>query len=155
MMDFGFGAFGFGSFDGDLPSGGYTDAGGHQPTDHGEVDHHRADRLGDDLVPGVAAQDDHLWLANGDRLWDLGPADVDLDGDGVADSITTIGSGEMTTYSDIDRSGWVGRITRVDVGGQVSVHTRVGHAPTPDARGADAATPSADEWIRTRGGRLD
>ncbi len=56
---------------------------------------------------------DNLWIVENDRIWDLGPADVDTDADGIADSLTRPGPDGLTVYTDSDRDGQVDLITEV------------------------------------------
>ncbi|WP_082501729.1 DUF6802 family protein [Williamsia sp. Leaf354] len=103
------------------------------------------DDLDDHLVhPAMAthpAHDPHdnLWMADGDRIWDLGPAETDTDADGVADSLTRIGPDGMTVYTDSDHDGQIDAITEVDADGGY------------ESRRLDTAT---GEWVRTDIGRL-
>ncbi|GAA2061666.1 DUF6802 family protein [Williamsia deligens] len=82
---------------------------------------------------------DHLWIAEGDRIWDLGPAETDTDADGVADSLTRVGPDGMTVYTDTDHDGRVDAITEVRGDGEVETHR------LDDRTG---------EWVRTDVGRL-
>lgn len=83
---------------------------------------------------------DHLWMADGDRVWDLGPAETDTDADGVADSLTRVGPDGMTVYTDTDHDGRVDAITEVHGDGAVETHRLDG---------------TTGEWVRTDVGRLD
>ena len=56
---------------------------------------------------------DHLWLSQGDDVWDLGPADIDTDADGIADSLTRPGPDGMAVYTDSDADGRVDLITEI------------------------------------------
>ncbi len=53
------------------------------PDDHGEP----VIEVAAHVAPAPDVHD-HLWMADGDRIWDLGPAETDTDADGVADSLT-------------------------------------------------------------------
>ncbi len=83
---------------------------------------------------------DNLWMAEGDRVWDLGPADVDTDADGIADSLTRVGPDGVTVYTDTDHDGRVDAITEVRSDGGF------------ESRRLDADT---GDWVRTDLGRLD
>ncbi|MGZ8177452.1 DUF6802 family protein [Williamsia sp. SKLECPSW1] len=83
---------------------------------------------------------DHLWIADGDRIWDLGPAETDTDADGVADTLTRMGPDGMTVYTDTDHDGQVDAITEVHGDGAVETHRLDGHT---------------GHWVRTDVGRLD
>lgn len=102
------------------------------------------DLTGNDLLPGEdevgTDPDDHLWVHDDGRVWDLGPADVDTDADGVKDSLTRSGPDGLTVYTDSDHDGQVDRITEVGADGSF------------EARRLD---PSSGEWIATDSGRLD
>ncbi len=58
-----------------------------------------------------------LLLGDGGRIWDLGPADLDVDADGVPDSRSTTGPDGLTIYSDSDKDGRVDVIIRVAADG--------------------------------------
>lgn len=62
----------------------------------------------------------HLFLHQDGRIWDLGPADVDTDADGVRDSLTRSGPDGLTVYTDTDRDGQVDKITEVGADGKYS-----------------------------------
>lgn len=83
---------------------------------------------------------DNLWIADGDRVWDLGPADVDSDADGIPDSLTRVGPGGVTVYTDTDHDGRVDAITEVHSDGAF------------ESRRLDVET---GDWVRTDIGRLD
>ncbi|MEZ5213318.1 hypothetical protein MYK68_19715 [Gordonia sp. PP30] len=65
--------------------------------------------------------DDHLWLFDGSSAWDLGPAQLDADADGVADSLTRGTAAHLTVYTDTDLDGRVDRITELDPSGHCAV----------------------------------
>ncbi|MFT4085596.1 MAG: hypothetical protein QM658_00325 [Gordonia sp. (in: high G+C Gram-positive bacteria)] len=96
--------------------------------------------------PGAAsggvqpALSDHLWLYDDGAIWDLGPALVDADHDGVLESLTRGAAGGMTVYTDRDLDGRIDRITAVQATGE----TRVADL--------DLAT---GQWQSTALGRLD
>lgn len=92
---------------------------------------------GEDEVDGVV--DDHLWLADGSRVWDLGPADVDTDADGINDSLTRTGPDGMTVYTDSDNDGQVDTVTHIGADGSY------------DARELD----DDGRWMPTDSGRLE
>ncbi|GAA1482037.1 hypothetical protein GCM10009624_24770 [Gordonia sinesedis] len=100
--------------------------------------------LGADLLPGedepVTGPDEHLWVHDDGRIWDLGPADVDTDADGIKDSLTRTGPDGMTVYTDTDHDGQVDRITEVGSDGSYS------------SRRLD---PTSGQWVATDTGRLD
>lgn len=82
----------------------------------------------------------NLWIVENDRIWDLGPADVDTDADGVADSLTRPGPNGLTVYTDSDRDGQVDLITEVHRDGGFS-SARLDRA--------------SGEWVATDSGRLE
>ncbi|WAC58119.1 hypothetical protein OVA31_13275 [Gordonia sp. SL306] len=92
------------------------------------------DDLGDTTSP-----EDHLWMHSDGRVWDLGPADVDTDDDGVRDSLTRSGAGGMTVYTDSDHDGQVDKITEIDAQGMFSSRT---------------LDPQSGAWVPTDTGRL-
>lgn len=83
---------------------------------------------------------ENLWIVENDRIWDLGPADVDTDADGIADSLTRPGPDGLTVYTDSDRDGQVDLITEVRGDGGFSTQR---------------LDPSSGEWIATDSGRLE
>ncbi|MXP21923.1 hypothetical protein GIY30_11235 [Gordonia sp. HNM0687] len=83
--------------------------------------------------------EDHLWMHSDGRIWDLGPADVDTDDDGVPDSLTRTGDGGLAVYTDSDRDGQVDKITEVD--GEGAFSSRV-------------LDPGSGTWVATDTGRL-
>ncbi|MEE4022211.1 DUF6802 family protein [Gordonia sp. PKS22-38] len=92
-----------------------------------------------DLADDSTSPDDHLWIHADGRIWDLGPADVDTDDDGIRDSLTRTGDGGITVYTDTDRDGQVDKITDVDTEGVFS--SRV-------------LDPASGTWKSTDTGRL-
>ena len=84
--------------------------------------------------------DDHLWMYDDGRIWDLGPADVDTDADGVNDSLTRAGPDGMTVYTDADHDGRVDTVTHIGSDGGYDAHR------------LDADT---GYWVPTDSGRLD
>lgn len=74
------------------------------------------------IRPGPPADDldDHLWMHEDGRIWDLGPAEVDTDDDGVNDSLTRNGPDGFTVYTDSDRDGQVDKITEIGSDGEFS-----------------------------------
>lgn len=66
---------------------------------------------------------DNLLMHDDGRIWDLGPADVDTDADGVPDSLTRSGPGGLTVYTDSDHDGQVDRITQVGSDGSFASQT--------------------------------
>lgn len=87
----------------------------------------------------ASGPEDHLWMHSDGRIWDLGPADVDTDDDGLPDSLTRTGDGGLTVYTDSDRDGQVDKITEVDAEG------------TYASRELD---PGSGTWVATDTGRL-
>lgn len=83
---------------------------------------------------------DHLSVFADGAVWDLGPAQIDADSDGVADSLTRDVDGLLTVYTDTDSDGLVDRITELDSSGLCAV------------RDLDADT---GRWQPTVLGRLD
>lgn len=75
----------------------------------------------DDGPGDGGALDDHLWILAGETVWDLGPAQLDSDSDGVPDSLTRGADGQITVYTDTDSDGRVDRITEMDPTGRCSV----------------------------------
>lgn len=65
---------------------------------------------------------DHLAVFADGAVWDLGPAQIDADSDGVADSLTRDVDGLLTVYTDTDSDGLVDRITELDASGLCAVH---------------------------------
>ncbi|GAC67211.1 DUF6802 family protein [Gordonia soli] len=103
-----------------------------EPMDDGHLDHGGVHPVADvgpaDGLPGHPADTessaaDHLWVHTDDRVWDLGPADVDTDADGVKDSLTRPGPDGLTVYTDTDHDGQVDKITEVDKDGGFSSKT--------------------------------
>jgi hypothetical protein len=90
-------------------------------------------------APPVDDVYDNLWIVENDRVWDLGPADVDTDADGNADSLTRPGPAGLTVYTDSDRDGQVDLITEVRHDGGYS---------------SQRLDPATGEWIATDAGRL-
>ncbi|SIR61607.1 DUF6802 family protein [Williamsia sterculiae] len=82
----------------------------------------------------------NLWMVENDRIWDLGPPDLDTDADGMADSITRVGPGRLTVFSDVDRDGEVEEITELRSDGAV------------EQRRLD---PSTGDWVISTAGRVD
>ncbi|GAA4641041.1 hypothetical protein [Gordonia humi] len=64
---------------------------------------------------------DDLWVYQDGQLWDLGPADVDADGDGVPDSITSDSDGDPVILTDSDGDGRIDRMTRLTADAEVAV----------------------------------
>ncbi len=72
----------------------------------------------DEVTPDPA---DSLWTYDDGSLWDLGPADLDADGDGVADSVTSELDGDHVVLTDTDGDGRVDRLTELRPDGTVRV----------------------------------
>lgn len=83
---------------------------------------------------------DNLWIVENDRVWDLGPADLDTDADGVADSLTRTGPAGMTVYTDTDQDGQVDLITEVNRDGGYRT---------------SRLDPGSGQWTATDSGRLE
>ncbi|GEE01582.1 hypothetical protein nbrc107696_20280 [Gordonia spumicola] len=64
---------------------------------------------------------DSLWIYDDGALWDLGPADFDSDGDGVAESLTAEFDGGHAVLTDTDGDGRVDRITTLHADGSTEV----------------------------------
>lgn len=81
------------------------------------------DGVGDQSLPAPddAPLDGHLWVFSGETAWDLGPARLDADADGVPDSLTRGEDGQLTVYTDTDADGRVDRITELDPTGDYAV----------------------------------
>lgn len=92
-----------------------------------------------DLTPADDL-DSHLWMQDEGRIWDLGPAEVDTDNDGVNDSLTRNGPDGFTVYTDSDRDGQVDKITEINANG--------------DFRSA-VLNPETGTWVPTDSGRLN
>ena len=90
-------------------------------------------------VPGDSVES-NLWLYADGTIWDMGPAEVDADGDGRADSLTSAGGGTLTVYTDSDHDGRIDRVAQIDGSGEYVVV------------GLDAATGT---WEPGAFGRLD
>jgi hypothetical protein len=109
-----------------------------------------ADGDGEDSLSGAAGEagvgdtarplHDHLWVFDGDTAWDLGPAELDADADGLNDSLTRGTVEQFTVYTDTDADGRVDRITELDESGACSVSD---------------LDPDTGMWRATRLGRLD
>ncbi|WP_051092662.1 DUF6802 family protein [Jongsikchunia kroppenstedtii] len=93
----------------------------------------------DDVGSSVSARH-NLWVVENDRTWDLGPAEVDTDADGIADSLTRNGPDGLTVYTDSDRDGQIDRITQVRSDGSFV---------------ARRLEPASGRWVPTDSGRLD
>lgn len=91
-------------------------------------------------VDGLADPDDHLWMHDDGRVWDLGPADLDTDADGTADSIARPGPDGLTVYTDSDQDGQVDTISEVRADGSYETRT---------------LNPESGTWMSTDKGRLD
>ncbi|ATD72513.1 MULTISPECIES: DUF6802 family protein [Gordonia] len=83
--------------------------------------------------------DDHLWMHEDGRIWDLGPAEVDTDNDGVNDSLTRNGPDGFTVYTDSDRDGQVDKITEIGADGGFR---------------SAVLDPDTGEWISGGSGRI-
>ncbi|MFW0783083.1 DUF6802 family protein [Gordonia sp. CPCC 206044] len=105
---------------------------------HGGV-HEAAYIVPGDEVGDTSSPDSHLWMHQDGRVWDLGPADVDTDDDGIRDSLTRNGPTGVTVYTDTDHDGQVDRITEVDAQGMFS------------SRSLD---PMSGSWVPTDSGRV-
>ena len=78
---------------------------------------------GHEVGADVDSPADNLLMHDDGRIWDLGPADVDTDADGVPDSLTRSGPGGLTVYTDSDHDGQVDRITQVGSDGSFASQT--------------------------------
>lgn len=94
---------------------------------------------GDSFESAVSARH-NLWVVENDRTWDLGPAEVDTDADGIADSLTRNGPDGLTVYTDSDRDGQIDRITQVRSDGSFV---------------ARRLEPASGRWVPTDSGRLE
>ncbi|WP_439033200.1 DUF6802 family protein [Gordonia terrae] len=83
--------------------------------------------------------DDHLWMHDDGRIWDLGPAEVDTDNDGINDSLTRNGPDGFTVYTDSDRDGQVDKITEIGADGEFR---------------SAVLDPDTGEWISGGSGRI-
>ena len=93
---------------------------------------------GDHLAP-PGSPADHLWMSQGEDVWDLGPADLDTDADGIADSLTRTGPDGMAVYTDSDADGRVDLITEIGADGSYS---------------AQRLDTGSGTWLPTDSGRL-
>ncbi|MFC0316428.1 DUF6802 family protein [Gordonia phosphorivorans] len=100
------------------------------------------DGVGDESLPGHegAPLDGHLWVFSGETAWDLGPARLDADSDGIPDSLTRGEDGQLTVYTDTDADGRVDRITELDPTGDYAV---------------SHLDPETGRWWASRLGRLE
>ncbi|AZG46362.1 DUF6802 family protein [Gordonia insulae] len=101
--------------------------------------HHVAYTAPTDDFEVATSPEDHLFMHTDGRVWDLGPADVDTDADGIRDSLTRSGAGGMTVYTDSDHDGQVDKITEIDPEGMFSSRT---------------LDPASGTWAPTDSGRL-
>ncbi len=103
----------------DLSLFGGEPFGGEDPDGHA---HHLGAEPAGHLEP-ESSPEDHLWMHDDGRIWDLGPADVDSDSDGISDSLTRNGPDGLTVYTDTDHDGQVDKITSVRPDGGFSTRT--------------------------------
>lgn len=94
---------------------------------------------GIDEAGGADPHDNLWWYADG-TVWDLGPADLDSDGDGRPDALTSELGGAAAILSDVDGDGRVDRMSVLEADGRVTAW---------DVDGSD------EDWSPTRVGRLD
>lgn len=115
---------------------------GGDPPDDAQPDAVSAAYVAPDDHPGTdpTSPDDHLWMHQDGRIWDLGPAELDTDDDGVSDSLTRNGPDGLSVYTDTDRDGQVDRITEVDARGEFT---------------SSSLDPTSGNWVPTDSGRLD
>lgn len=90
--------------------------------------------------PGTDPLAQHLLLHDDGRVWDLGPALVDTDSDGIPDTVTRVGTYGMVIFTDSDHDGEVDQITSVTADGDYESTAR-------DSAGG--------QWRATDSGRLD
>lgn len=95
---------------------------------------------GESIAAAPSPSDDHLWVFDGGAVWDLGPAEDDVDADGIADSLVRGTAEHATVYTATDADGRVDRITEVDTGGYHCV---------------SALDPDSGTWRATTFGRLE
>lgn len=93
----------------------------------------------DTAYSGLGGPEDHLFMYDDGRVWDLGPADVDTDDDGVKDSLTRTGPDGLTVYTDRDNDGRVDAVTRIGPDGSYAAHVLDG---------------DSGRWVPTDSGRL-
>ncbi|GAB17009.1 hypothetical protein GOEFS_018_00420 [Gordonia effusa NBRC 100432] len=67
---------------------------------------------------------EHLLLHDAGRVWDLGPAAVDTDDDGIADTLTRAGSDGLVIFTDCDHDGEVDKVTSIAADGTYESVTR-------------------------------
>ena len=99
-----------------------------------------ADVPGDTSEVFRDAADDNLWWYADDAVWDLGPADLDADGDGVSESLTSGVGGDQAILTDSDGDGRVDRISQIHADGTVT---------------GRALADGGVEWKPTQLGRLE
>lgn len=90
-------------------------------------------------TPASDDLDDHLWMHDDGRIWDLGPAEVDTDNDGINDSLTRNGPDGFTVYTDSDRDGQVDKITEIGADGEFR---------------SAVLDPDTGQWISGGSGRI-
>lgn len=76
-----------------------------------------AEPLSDSGTDPAAHDPRHLLLHDAGRLWDLGPAMVDTDDDGLADTLTRTDGDGVVVYTDADQDGEVDTITEIGADG--------------------------------------
>lgn len=100
----------------------------------------RAGVFGGTVIGASGDAHENLWWYADGTVWDLGAAELDADGDGVADSLTSELDGDHVVLSDYDGDGRVDRMSQMHIDGRVTERSVDGVAP---------------EWSPTRLGRLD
>ncbi|NMO02467.1 hypothetical protein HH308_14705 [Gordonia sp. TBRC 11910] len=68
----------------------------------------------------------HLLLHDAGRVWDLGPALVDTDADGVPDTLTRVGVSGLVIFTDSDHDGEVDKVTSLAADGTYESASREG-----------------------------
>lgn len=95
---------------------------------------------GSPTTPGEDSVAQHLLLHDDGRVWDLGPALVDTDADGVPDTLTRVGTHGLVIFTDSDHDGEVDKITSISADGEYESAAR-------DSTGG--------QWRATDSGRLE
>lgn len=96
--------------------------------------------IGDTVDDGGVDPHGNLWWYSDGTVWDLGPAEFDADGDGVADSLTSELDGSTAILTDADGDGRVDRMSVLRSDGRVA---------------AWELTDADEEWNPTALGRVD
>lgn len=101
----------------------------------------------DGLDAGAAGATGGMILEIGGEYFDLGPGTGDVDGDGIADSVTLADDRGLSIYADVDGDGTVDHVTTVLFDGTyetwtASSATSATSAASAGADGSSGVTPS-------------